>query len=144
MANNLAYYILNDIAHDSFFEHYYQKLIKEYVGVLFHNSSVEFDNNYRRLLRYADILSLSDEELQQNLAQQIVILLSALFPLEDEILLFKQSVYQNVSNFVSANANVNSELCNIDGDMLPRRYAITIESTKYKSTLSNIFQPFLL
>lgn len=55
------------------------------------------------LLRYADMLSLSDKERHQNMAQQIVILLASLFPKEEEIEFFKRNIYTNVSNFASAN-----------------------------------------
>ena len=52
-------------------------------------------------MNYADLLSLSDEEKHNNIAQQIVIILSQIFPLNDEVKYVKESVYQNVSNFAS-------------------------------------------
>ena len=102
MDNSLASYLLNDIEHDGFLCQQYERLLSDYVDRVFYKKSLTYDNAYQRLLRYAEILSLSDVEAHQNLAQQIVILLSALFPLEDDVLFYKEAVYINVSNFVSA------------------------------------------
>ena len=63
------------------------------------------------------MLSLSDVESQQNLAQKIVILMSAMFPSEDEVLLLKKAVYLNVSNFVSAQM-IRSPKTMIEDDLL--------------------------
>ena len=102
MDNSLASYLLNNLKHDGFLCQQYERLLSDYINCVFYNQSLTYDNAYQRLLRYAEILSLSDVEAHQNLAQQIVILLSALFPFEDEVLFYKEAVYLNVSNFVSA------------------------------------------
>ena len=102
MDNSLASYLLKNIEHDGFLCQQYERLLSDYIGYVFNNIRQTYDNAYQRLLRYAEILSLSDAEAHQNLAQQIVILLSALFPLEAEVLFYKEAIYINVSNFVSA------------------------------------------
>lgn len=100
--HTLLYYLLQDIDSDEFLQRKYKNLLVAYTKSLFFNTKEEYDNEYRILLRYADMLSLSDKETHQNLAQQIVVLLANLFPNEDEIDYFKRNIYTNVSNFVSA------------------------------------------
>lgn len=107
--HTLSYYLLQDIDSDEFLQRKYNELLEVYTKSLFFNNKKKYDNEYRRLLRYADILSLSDQEKHQNLAQQIAILLANLFPDEAEIDYFKRNIYTNVSNFVSASINRNEE-----------------------------------
>ena len=101
MANILANLILKDIDKDTFLQAQYERLLVEYTRSLFGLLDTTFDDKYRSLLCYADLLSLSELEVHNNLAQQIVILMSQLFPSEEEIMIYKESVYQNVSNFAS-------------------------------------------
>lgn len=102
MDNSLSFYLLKDIEQDGFLCQQYERLLSDYIDCVFQNKKILYNITYQKLLRYAEILSLSDVEEHQNLAQQIVILLSALFPLENEVLFYKKAVYINVSNFVSA------------------------------------------
>jgi superfamily II DNA/RNA helicase len=68
-----------------------------------------FSDDNARLLCYADLLSLSSFEEQQNIAQQIVIILSHLYPKDKEVQLYKESVYRNVSNFASLHLIGNND-----------------------------------
>ena len=102
--HELSFYLLNGIEKDSFLQRKYGELLVAYAKSLFEKKEESYDDEYKKILRYADLLSLSSEENHQNLAQQIVILLSSLFPNEVEINLFKKNIYTNVSNFVAANA----------------------------------------
>lgn len=105
----LSYYLLNEIEQDVFLQKKYSELLLAYAGSLFGNNSAIYDDEYKVLLRYADMLSLSREEKHQNLAQQIVILLSKLFPNETEIAIFKQNIYLNVSNFIASNVECTND-----------------------------------
>ena len=120
MDNSLSSYIFKDIEQDDFLQKQFQQLLEDYTKALFHLESVNFNEHHQRLLRYADMLSLSEMEFHQNLAQQIVILISALFPSERDVSLFKKSVYQNVSNFVSANMMEDTDDTILIGDMFRR------------------------
>ena len=101
MTNTLADLILKDIDKDSYLQSQYERLLVEYTRSLFGLLDTTFDDGYRTLLCYADLLSISELEAHNNLAQQIVILLSQLFPNEEDIMIYKETVYQNVSNFAS-------------------------------------------
>ena len=101
MSDRLVDFILKDIDKDTFLQAQYERLLVEYTRSLFGMTDAVFDDRYRSLLRYADLLSISEIEGHNNLAQQIVILLGQLFPNEEEVTIFKESVYQNVSNFAS-------------------------------------------
>lgn len=101
MSNSLVDFILRDIDKDTFLQAQHERLLVEYTRSLFGMIDSVFDDRYRSLLRYADLLSISELEVHNNLAQQIVILLGQLFPNEEEVTIFKESVYQNVSNFAS-------------------------------------------
>lgn len=61
----------------------------EYTRSLFNVTDSVFDDGYRSLLRYADLLSISELEIHNNLAQQIIILLGQLFPNEEEVAISK-------------------------------------------------------
>lgn len=67
-----------DIDRDSFLQVQYERLLVEYTRSLFGTIDTVFDDRYRSLLCYADLLSISELEVHNNLAQQIVILLSRL------------------------------------------------------------------
>lgn len=101
MAERLSEILLRDITDDEVLLSSYQLLVAEYGRSLVDTRDHTFIDKYRVLLRYADLLSLSVDEKHQNLAQQIVILMSQLFPQEEEVKIFKDSVYKNVSNFAS-------------------------------------------
>lgn len=101
MADRLVDLILKNIDKDKLLQVQYERLLVEYTRSLFSVTDSVFDDGYRSLLRYADLLSISELEIHNNLAQQIIILLGQLFPNEEEVAIFKESVYQNVSNFAS-------------------------------------------
>lgn len=99
--DSLSNLILKNILEDQELQKTYESLLTNYAKSLLENISFEFNDEHRILLNYADLLSLSDEEKHNNIAQQIVIILSQLFPQNDEVKFVKESVYQNVSNFAS-------------------------------------------
>lgn len=101
--DKLSHFIFRDITNDETLKNIYQQLLVDYANSLFEKSNQPISNNYRILLNYADLLSLSQEQIHQNIAQQIVILLSLVFPENYEVRLVKESVYKNVSNFASLN-----------------------------------------
>lgn len=103
MAKQLADFIFDNIEKDEFFQSQYKKLILNYANSIFLDVQIEYSDEYRSLLRYADMMSLSEKEIYQNISQQIAILLSSLFPNNKEIEIFKRNIYKNVSNFASAN-----------------------------------------
>lgn len=110
MDNKLSYFIFKNITNDDTLKNSYRQLLVDYANSLFEKSSLTLDDNYRMLLNYADLLSLSQEQVHQNIAQQIVILLALIFPENIEVKLVKESVYKNVSNFASLNLLKGREL----------------------------------
>lgn len=80
MDNKLSHFIYRDIVNDDMLNNSYQQLLLDYANSLFKKAELTIDNNYRILLNYADLLSLSKDQFHQNIAQQIVILLSLIFP----------------------------------------------------------------
>lgn len=100
MDNTLSSFIFSNITEDKALQENFQMLLYDYANSLFEKNEITFNDNYRVLLNYADLLSLSESQDLQNLAQQIVILISQLFD-NNEINLVKESVYKNVSNFAS-------------------------------------------
>lgn len=82
MSDRLVDFILKDIDKDMFLQKQYERLLVEYTRSLFGITESVFDDRYRSLLRYADLLSISELEMHNNLAQQIVILLGQLFPMK--------------------------------------------------------------
>lgn len=103
MGKTLAEFLFDNIENDQFLRNHFAKLLLDYSKSIVNGETATYTNEYRSLLRYADMLSLSNDEKHHNLAEQIVILLSHLFPFEHEVNIFKRSVYKNVSNFASAN-----------------------------------------
>ena len=110
MGEKLSKFILNDIENDEKLRECYRRLLVDYANSLLNIGTYEFDENYQILLRYADILSLSENESHQNLAQQIAILMTIIFPDENIVSVFKESVYKNVSNFASIELLKKNEL----------------------------------
>ena len=101
MANNFANFLYKDILQEQSFQDLFNSLLINYTEKLLNNNIEDYDLKYNKLLRYADILSLSENEEFQNIAQQIVIILSQIFPNNEKIKIFKENVYKNVSNFAS-------------------------------------------
>ena len=103
----LSDFLFGDILKDELLGFLYERLVVDYTNSLFKKETTAFDTDCEKLLRYADLLSLSEYEAHQNIAQQIVIMLSSLFADNMEVQIFKESVYKNVSNF--ANLKLISE-----------------------------------
>lgn len=101
MAKQFSQFLYKNILQEQDFQILYNELLLLYGSILINKSSTKYDKKYNKLLRYADILSLSEAEEHQNLAQQIVIVLSQIFPNNEKIKIFKENVYKNVSNFAS-------------------------------------------
>ena len=99
--DKLSNLILKNILDDHELRKAYGNLLADYTKLLLANEHFQFGDEHRLLLNYADLLSLSNEEKHNNIAQQIVIILSQVFPQNDEVKYVKESVYQNVSNFAS-------------------------------------------
>ena len=99
--DKFANLVFKDILNDPELRNSYEKLLNNYAKAIIENDTFEFSDDHRVLLNYADLLSLSNEESHNNIAQQIVIILSQIFPHNDEVKFVKESVYQNVSNFAS-------------------------------------------
>ena len=137
--HTLSYYLLHDIDYDEFLQRKYEELLAVYTKSLFFNINIDYDDEYKKLLRYADMLSLSDKEKHQNLAQQIVILLANLFPHEDEIDYFKRNIYTNVSNFVSASIIDKGEEKYREDDLLRN---IEVEVHKIGNTVPDTNKQF--
>lgn len=101
MANKFSNFIYKDILQEEEFQILFNELLILYAKMLIDKSLEKYDEKYSKLLRYADILSLSEAEEHQNIAQQIAIILSQIFPNNEKIKIFKENVYKNVSNFAS-------------------------------------------
>lgn len=101
MSEPLSNFLLKDILQDKTLKTLYERVTIDYTNSIFGKQANIFDNDCEKLLRYADLLSLSESEAHQNLAQQIVIILSQIYPENVEIQLFKESIYRNVSNFAN-------------------------------------------
>lgn len=119
MVNTFSSLIFANITNDSVLQEKYNSLLVAYANSLFYKMSLPFDDDYKLLLNYADLLSLSINQTHQNLAQQICILMSQLFPENIEVKLVKESVYKNVSNFASLSLlKENQTLLNSKSDFL--------------------------
>ena len=119
MADKLSNFLLKDIASDPMLLSGYSTLLYDYAQFLIGQSSVSYSEEYQRLLVYSDLLSLSEDEVHQNLSQQIVILMSILFPDNSEVALHKESVYKNVSNYASlAYLEKHDKLTDLEGGFL--------------------------
>lgn len=89
MANNFANFLYKNIFQEQSFQDLFNSLLIKYTEKLLNNNLEDYDPKYNKLLRYADILSLSENEEFQNIAQQIVIVLSQIFPNEEVVKIFK-------------------------------------------------------
>jgi len=94
-------YLYSDILNDEILLQQYMRVQKLYVKKIFEDVAPVLDDALLSLLRYADILSLSDNEKHQNISQQIAILMSHIFPNSVEVQIVKETVYKNVSNFAN-------------------------------------------
>lgn len=101
MVNKLSHFIFKDIEQDPGLRESFAHLLITYLNFLTKHYNIMFNEKFKLLLKYSDLLSLSDKEEHQNIAQQIVILLSHLFPNEQIVNITKENVYKNVSNFAS-------------------------------------------
>lgn len=101
MADKLSNFLLKDITSDPMLISGYSVLLFDYSQFLSRQSTPNYSETYQRLLLYSDLLSLSEDESHQNISQQIVILMSILFPDNSEVAMYKESVYKNVSNYAS-------------------------------------------
>ena len=101
MAKQFSKFLYENILQEQDFQTLYNELLLSYGTILINKSSNTYDEKYNKLLRYADILSISETEEHQNIAQQIVIILSQVFPDDEKVKIFKENVYKNVSNFAS-------------------------------------------
>lgn len=101
MVKQFSEFLYKDILQEQEFQILFNEMLILYAITLIDKTLNKYDEKYSKLLRYADILSLSKAEEHQNIAQQIVIILSQVFPNSEKIKIFKENVYKNVSNFAS-------------------------------------------
>ena len=101
----LGEYIYSDIEKNSYLISLYTNLIKEYAINIFNITDIEKENsiNIKDLLRFADILSKSTNDLKKqkhnNIAQNIVVLLKELYPENEEIKKIYISVLSSIKNY---------------------------------------------
>ena len=86
MADRLVNLILKNIDKDKLLQVQYERLLVEYTRSLFSVTDSVFDDGYRSLLRYADLLSISELEIHNNLAifHNELPLLHLSFPLQPQ------------------------------------------------------------
>lgn len=101
MADKISSFLLKDITSDQTLLASYSVLLFDYSQFLIGRATPSYSEPYQRLLLYADLLSLSEDETHHNIAQQIVILMSILFPDNSDVEMYKENVYKNVSNYAS-------------------------------------------
>lgn len=101
MVKQFSEFLYENILQEQDFQNLFNELLLSYATMLIDKSSTSYNEKYNKLLRYADILSLSNKEEYHNIAQQIVIILSQVLPNNQKIKIFKENVYKNVSNFAS-------------------------------------------
>ena len=140
MANNFASFLYKNILQEQSFQELFNELLLNYAIKLINKNTDEYDTKYNKLLRYADILSLSEFEEHQNIAQQIVIILSQIFPNEEIVKIFKENVYKNVSNFASIELlRSKNELSNTDDNFLSD---LVFNTHKIQNTIPNSNKSF--
>ena len=140
MANNFASFLYKNILQEQSFQELFNELLLNYTIKLINKNTDEYDTKYNKLLRYADILSLSEFEEHQNIAQQIVIILSQIFPNEEIVKIFKENVYKNVSNFASIELlRSKNELSNTDDNFLSD---LVFNTHKIQNTIPNSNKSF--
>lgn len=85
----------------------YTKLLKCYSSKLLHSETQMLDENeIKKLLRFADLLSYSPYGWQKTIAQQIVVLLEFIYKdsvLNDVIKRYERSVLSNCTNYIGLN-----------------------------------------
>lgn len=119
MVKNLADFLLKDIAEDAKLKQNFAYLLTTYLNYLTGHGEIQYDDKFQLLLQYADLLSLSNIEQHQNIAQQIVILLSLLFPQKNIVNIVKENIYKNVSNFASIDLLLkNNKLAKINNEFM--------------------------
>ena len=133
--DKLSNLILRNILDDKELQNAYGNLLVDYAKSLLINISFEFSDEHKVLLNYADLLSLSDDEKHNNIAQQIVIILSQIFPQNDEVKYVKESVYQNVSNFASYSLlKKHKQLSNAEYEFLRAAFSWHQQDNSLKDT----------
>ena len=101
----LGEYIYSDIEKNTYLISSYTNLIKKYAKNIFNITEIEdeFSININDLLRFADILSKSTNDLKKqkhnNIAQNIVVLLKELYPENDEVKKIYISVLSSIRNY---------------------------------------------
>lgn len=97
-------WIFNDIEENSYLKKIYNELIIQYTNKLQGYQYRLEERKVKNLLRFADILSKSDNELKsyfhKNLAQNIVCILEKLYPEDQYNKLYMGSVLSNINNYV--------------------------------------------
>ena len=84
MAKQFSKFLYDGILQEQAFQVLFNELLISYAAILIDKPLTKYDEKFSKLLRYADILSLSDVEEYQNIAQQIVIILSQVFPNDEK------------------------------------------------------------
>lgn len=101
----LGEYIYSDIEKNTYLISLYTNLIKKYAINIFKITDIEgeLSINVSDLLRFADILSKSTNDLKKqkhnNIAQNIVVLLKELYPENEEVKKIYVSVLSNIRNY---------------------------------------------
>lgn len=101
----LGEYIYSDIEKNTYLISLYTNLIKKYAIKVFNirDMESEININIKALLRFADILSKSTNDLKKqkhnNIAQNIVVLLKELYPENDEVNKIYTSVLGSIKNY---------------------------------------------
>ncbi len=118
--------IYGDIISDDYLLELYSDLLKAYTRKLFNRNTVQFDEKrLNDLLRFADILSKSDESSQSGIhkiwSQQIIALLDKLYPNNYKIKFYMHSILLACNNiqgikidkFIVENESVFDELIDL-------------------------------
>lgn len=114
----LGEYIYSDIEKNTYLISLYTNLIKKYAINIFNITDIEneISINIKDLLRFADILSKSTNDLKKqkhnNIAQNIVVLLKELYPENEEIKKIYISVLSSIKNYrgIRENRYVSSDI----------------------------------
>lgn len=114
----LGEYIYSDIEKNTYLISLYTNLIKKYAASIFNIMEIKEENsiNIKDLLRFADILSKSTNDLKKqkhnNIAQNIVVLLKELYPENEEIKKIYISVLSSIKNYrgIKENSYFNSDV----------------------------------
>lgn len=97
-------WIFHEILDNVYLKRLYSKLIVEYTNKLQGNTYYLEDKYIKHLLRFADLLSKSDDDIRgpfhKNLAQNIVCILEKMYPDNALNKFFMGSVLSNVNNYI--------------------------------------------